>query len=496
VNRTAHKIFPVGLLIEKKPCLVIGGGKIAARKVSLLLDAGADVTVIAPEITDDILSFVTNNRIRHVSREFNDSDITGFELVYCATNNKILNNSILALCRNLRILCCSIDNNWIDGDFLTPATVRQNEFTVSISTGGKACRRSRLVKSSISRHISLIDQSTLVVIGTSHLELPVSRRETIHCKGDDYVVKGEMLRQLWGIHEFVFVNTCNRLELYFAGPVNDSLIQLVKMILQLDKLDAGEFYLKEGIDAFEHGVALCAGLLSQLPGEHHIASQLKDAVSQCSEYRWSDTLMKEWFSSTLHLSRELRQATSHIIKSIDIEELTLKYITSVLNVESSPTFTIIGTGMVGSKLLTIVLDTFKNSRVNFVYHNTIPVLPDAYSYRVNVVQLGGMYSSISASDIIISAINSDTPVITADHAQILKADSILIDLSVPRTIDPALGTSLTSQKLIDMDNLKIWYRLEQVDRNQLLAICKEIVVENREMYDKFITSITGQLPNQ
>jgi glutamyl-tRNA reductase len=243
-------------------------------------------------------------------------------------------------------------------------------------------------------------------------------------------------------------------------------------------------------------VALCAGLLSQLPGEHHIASQLKDTVSECSEYRWSDTLMQEWFSSTLHLSRELRQATSHIIKSIDIEELTLKYITSELNDATSHTFTIIGTGMVGSKLLTLVLDTFKNSRVNFVYHNSIPEIPDQYSHRVNVVQLGDMYSSISTSDIIISAINADTPVIRADHAQILKANSILIDLSVPRTIDPALASSLTSQKLIDMDNLKIWYRLEQVDRNQLLTICKEIVVENREMYDKFITSITGQQPSQ
>lgn len=494
MNRTAHKIFPVGLLIEKKHCLVIGGGKIASRKVSLLLDAGADVTVIAPEISDDILSFVTKNQIRHFKREFFVSDLNGFELVYCATNNKALNNSILTECRKLRILCCSIDNNWIEGDFLTPATVRQKEFTVSISTGGKACRRSRLVKSSISRHISLIDKSTLVVIGTSHLELPVSRREKIHCLGDDYVIKGEMLRQLWGIHEFVLVNTCNRLEIYFAGPVNNSLVQLVKMILCLDKLEAGEFYCKEGIDAFEHGVALCAGLLSQLPGEHHIASQLKDAVSQCSEYRWSDTLMQEWFSSTLHLSRELRQATSHIIKSIDIEELTLNYITSELNAETPFTFTIIGTGIVGSKLCTLVLDTFKNAQVNFVYHNIMPVISDTNTHRVIVIQLNDMYSAISTSDIIISAINADTPVINAEHAQILKANSILIDLSVPRTIDPALGTSLTSQKLIDMDNLKLWYRLEQVDRNQLLAICKEVVIENREMYDKFITSITGQHP--
>jgi len=69
-GRTLVNVFPVGLILSGRPCLVVGGGKVAARKVGLLLDAEAAVTVIAPEVTDELQALAAAGRIRVVARTF------------------------------------------------------------------------------------------------------------------------------------------------------------------------------------------------------------------------------------------------------------------------------------------------------------------------------------------------------------------------------------------------------------------------------------------
>lgn len=486
-----HNVLPICLLIEDKTCLVVGGGKIATHKVNLLLQAGAQVTVISPVITDEIRSYANNKAITYFNREITDSDIADFTVVYCATNDNNVNRRIIGLCRANRILCCSIDSSWSEGDFLTPASVRHKDLTVSITTGGKACRRSRLVRSLLSRHLSAIDNSTLAVIGTSHLELPTDRREPVHSTGDDYLHKAEMIRQLHGIHEFVFINTCNRIELYFSGTVTPALKHLLCKILHFDSLKEDEFYFKEGIGAFEHGVALCSGLLSQLPGEHHITAQMKDAVSTCMNAAWAGTIMQEWFSSTLHLSREIRQATSSILKNEEYEDVALKYFENEFLSGYPLSITIIGTGVVGSTILNKVLTAYPNAICKWIYHRNVPEIPEFFKNRVALSSFDDIAESLKDADIIISAIRSDLPLISVNHLQTIKSGAILIDLSMPRSIDPAIADSSTL-KLLDLDGLKKWYRIEQVDRNYLLSICRNVVKTNRDIYDKIITSITGR----
>ena len=492
MKKTEQKIFPICLLLDNKPCLVVGGGKVASRKVALLHEAGAQITVISPEITPEISALANSKTIDYFSREFTDADIKGFKLVYCATNNKTVNSHILKLCREHKILSCIIDSGWIDGDFLTPASVRQKDLTVAISTGGKACRRSRLVKTSLSRHLSSIDNSTLAVIGTSHLQLTTQRREPLHSTGEDYQLKAGMIRQLWGIHEFVLLNTCNRIELFFTGSVTPEIKHLLKRILLLDNLLDSEFYYKEGLEAFDHGVALCAGLLSQLPGEHHITAQLKDTVSDCIDKQWAGTIMQDWFSSTLHLSREVRQVTSAFLKCEEFEDVALKYLISESAISHPMSITLLGTGMVGTNMLNKILRTIPDATVNWFFHTRLPEIPFEFKNRVKLYSFDNLPDVLKSADVIISAVRSDTPVITSEHKNIINTKAILIDLSVPRTIDATIKDSIDSIKMVDLDGLKIWYRIEQVDRTKLLSISHEIVQTNRDMYEKFITSITGR----
>ena len=83
--------FPMFVQLKKKKCLVIGGGKIALRKIEVLKDFEADVTVIAPEM---ILQIRQMNDICRIFRSFMDKDFDEADLVVAATDDKEINHKI------------------------------------------------------------------------------------------------------------------------------------------------------------------------------------------------------------------------------------------------------------------------------------------------------------------------------------------------------------------------------------------------------------------
>jgi len=142
-------VLPASLLVAGLPCLVVGGGTIAARKVGHLLDAGAAVTVVSPRLTAGLRELAATGRIQHRARLFADADLRGQRLVFAATDHPRVNRRVIRLCRRRRILCSAADENWTDGDFVTPAICRKAGLIVSVSTGGRSCRAARLVKERI-----------------------------------------------------------------------------------------------------------------------------------------------------------------------------------------------------------------------------------------------------------------------------------------------------------------------------------------------------------
>ena len=123
--------FPVNLNLVGRPVLVVGGGRIATRKVEQLLAAGADITVIAPAIVDDLLALPVTIE----QRDYAAGDATRFRLVITATGNVTVDQGIFDECEEAGIWVNSAD----DPDrcsFTLPATVRRGPLMVTVSTGG------------------------------------------------------------------------------------------------------------------------------------------------------------------------------------------------------------------------------------------------------------------------------------------------------------------------------------------------------------------------
>lgn len=131
------RYYPVNLDIRNRPCLVVGGGRVGARKVRTLIQCGAVVTVVSPETSPDVVKLAADRAIVLERRPYRPSDVVGKFLVIGATDDERLNRRINADAEHRNLLCNIADRPEIC-NFTLPAIVRRGDFVMAISTAGKS----------------------------------------------------------------------------------------------------------------------------------------------------------------------------------------------------------------------------------------------------------------------------------------------------------------------------------------------------------------------
>jgi siroheme synthase-like protein len=123
----------------------VGGGQVAERKVEALLEAGAQVIVVSPTITVQLRRWVTEGRLGHVPRAFEDGDLEDALLVFAATDSREVNAAVERAARQERCLV-NVADDPAAGDFHTTAAVRQGDLLLAVSTGGASPAVAALVR--------------------------------------------------------------------------------------------------------------------------------------------------------------------------------------------------------------------------------------------------------------------------------------------------------------------------------------------------------------
>jgi uroporphyrin-III C-methyltransferase/precorrin-2 dehydrogenase/sirohydrochlorin ferrochelatase len=137
--------FPIFTKLHNRHCLVVGGGVIAARKVHLLLKAGASITVCAPDICASLQQKADNKQITIINKRFSDEMIDGKWLVIAATNQHEINEHVAQLAEQKQILVNVVDEPKLCS-FIMPSIVDRSPVVVAISSGGKAPVLARLIR--------------------------------------------------------------------------------------------------------------------------------------------------------------------------------------------------------------------------------------------------------------------------------------------------------------------------------------------------------------
>lgn len=127
--------LPLALKLAGQPCLVVGGGTVARRKIELLVAAKAELTVVTVALEDDLADYCGEHGIALERRTFEERDVAGRLLVIAATNDADVNGQVYAACRRQGVLVNCVDRGELS-TAVFPAIVDRDPVTVGISTGG------------------------------------------------------------------------------------------------------------------------------------------------------------------------------------------------------------------------------------------------------------------------------------------------------------------------------------------------------------------------
>src|SRR5216684_636849 len=145
--------YPIYVDMRRRRCLVIGGGVVAERKVASLVEAGAAVTVISPDITEQIARWSKSGAIDFLARRYQTGDLAEFELAFVATDDSKVNAAVYEEGKNRSVWVNSADDPE-HCDFILPSIIRRGDLVVAISTGGESPALARAVREELDEYFT------------------------------------------------------------------------------------------------------------------------------------------------------------------------------------------------------------------------------------------------------------------------------------------------------------------------------------------------------
>jgi precorrin-2 dehydrogenase len=145
--------FSVLLDLTGRRCLMVGGGTVAERRIIGLLDAGAQVTVISPQVTPTLAALAAEGRISLQSRHYLAGDLAGLDLAFVATAAREVNLAVAREARERGVWVNAADDP-AHCTFILPALVRRGDLTVAVATGGTSPALSRAIREELETYLT------------------------------------------------------------------------------------------------------------------------------------------------------------------------------------------------------------------------------------------------------------------------------------------------------------------------------------------------------
>jgi precorrin-2 dehydrogenase/sirohydrochlorin ferrochelatase len=162
--------YPVFLELHEKKVVVVGGGRVAFRKVMALLECGAVIHLAGRELTPELQEMVEKGEIRFLGREFAEAFLNKAFMVIAATDDKELNRHISACAREAGVLVNAVDQP-PDCDFIVPSILKRGDLQIAISTSGKSPAMARRIRKSLEKQFGREYETFLTMMGRLRQEI-------------------------------------------------------------------------------------------------------------------------------------------------------------------------------------------------------------------------------------------------------------------------------------------------------------------------------------
>ena len=162
--------YPVSLNIRGRKCLVVGGGEVALRKVQVLLEHGADVEVISPDLCPELARLAQSGEIRVRHHLYRDGYLAGAFMAIAATDDAGINRQVAAEAQSRAILVNVVDDAE-SSDFIAPSYLRRDALTIAVSTSGQSPALARKIRTRLETEITGQYGALTRLIGEVRFEL-------------------------------------------------------------------------------------------------------------------------------------------------------------------------------------------------------------------------------------------------------------------------------------------------------------------------------------
>jgi glutamyl-tRNA reductase len=330
----------------------------------------------------------------------------------------------------------------------------------------------------------------LLVVGTSHRLAPVEVRERVALDGEG---EAALAHRLGDSGEAVCLSTCNRTELYLAaadtGTAGDRATEALADLGRISRADLEPYlYRLEQESAATHLFRVAAGLDSLVPGEGEIQGQVRSAYERGAV----GPLLDRLFRQALHTGKRVRTETAIGESPASVASAAAALAAQVFGDLSGRRIVVIGAGKVGELAARNLVS--RGAQLSFVANRTVDRASSlADRFGGEALPLDRVDEELAAADIVVSSTAARDLVL--DRGQIERAlegrkgrPLLLVDLAVPRDIDPA-AKDLQGCFLYDIDDLQSVVEETLTGRREEAIRAEEIVAGEGERFNAWLASL-------
>ena len=515
-----NKSYPIFLNINAKRCVVVGGGHVAERRVKSLLECGAKVKIISPELSENLELMAEEKLIEVVKRGFRSGDLEGALLAIAASDQAEVNRRVVEEAKRRGML---VDNSTepSQGNFILPSVVRSGGLAIAISTSGGSPSLARMIReeleqSLVPEHATLIKLVSevraefgrrgkrlpfevwrncidpellglikkgkvaaarerlahnlesgerkgkiILVVGTNHKAAPIEVREKLALTSNQLERAYHLLTSY--VNQGVILSTCNRSEVYaLVSDFKEGTQEVESLFSEWCSLSLNELssylytYLQE--DAVRHLFEVSSGLDSMILGDEQIQGQVRQALRAALAGGSLKHPLLRLFQQALRVGRQVRNEGEIGKYGASASRASVALAREVLGEVKACSVLIIGAGQAG-RLTAKAMKDSNIQQLTIISRTSAKATALAERFNAKVAAFDQLTECLANSDIVVSSTGASGFILGFDEVKEAMQGRqhrplLLIDIAVPRDIDPAVK-GLENVSLYDIDDLEV-----------------------------------------
>lgn len=334
-------------------------------------------------------------------------------------------------------------------------------------------------------------------MGLSHKTAPVEIREKVAFPANEMAVPLQHMLSLPSISEAVIVSTCNRVELYAVSRQAEAAIVELKDFLARfhnipqDKLNE-HLYDYEGATAIQHVLRVAASLDSMVIGEPQILGQIKTAYGYACEYKTAGAILNRFLHKAFSVAKRVRNETAIASSAVSVSFAAVELARKIFDSLDNKTVMLIGAG----EMCELAAKHFVNNGVSkvLVTNRTFSRAEKlAAEFEGTAVNFDNFQEQLHRADIVLSSTGAPDYVLTAKKLKEVSRlrrykPMFLIDIAVPRDIDPA-ANRIDSIYLYDVDDLQGVVEANLKERQKEAAKAELIIAEEVKQFQGWLATL-------